>query len=55
MKINNGVTNFYKSKANKPPKVDGKQFKQLWFDTAYCIGGKVIEVKRTEYQLIREV
>lgn len=43
MKLPNGVTGFYHSEANKPPQVDGKQFKQLCFDFVSRNGGKVID------------
>lgn len=42
MKLPNGVTGFYNSEANKPPKVEEKQFKQLCFDIVSRNGGKVI-------------
>lgn len=42
MKLPNGVTGFYNAEANKPPKVEEKQFKQLCFDTVFRNGGKVV-------------
>lgn len=50
MILPNGVTGFSDSEANKPPKVDGKQFKQLCFDLAARNGGKVIEFYTPQYQ-----
>ncbi|MDM5329935.1 hypothetical protein [Neobacillus sp. CF12] len=49
MILPNGVTGFYDSEANKPPTVDGKQFKQLCFDFAARNGGKVIEFSTPQY------
>lgn len=43
LKLPNGVTGIYNAETNKPPKVDGNQFKQLCFEIAYRKGGKVIE------------
>jgi len=43
MKLPNGVTGFYDSIVNKPPQVDGKQFKQLCFDFTSRNRGKVID------------
>lgn len=42
MKLPNGVTGFFHGKANKPPDIAGKQFKQLCFEFAAHISGKVI-------------
>ena len=49
MKLPNGVTGFSDSEANKPPKVDGKLFKQLCFDLAARNGGKVLEFSTPQY------
>ncbi|MCA1201953.1 hypothetical protein ACTHAL_000786 [Priestia flexa] len=49
MKLPNGVTGFYDSKVNKPPQVDGKQFKQLCFDFASRNSGKVIDFITPQY------
>lgn len=43
MNLPNGVTGFYDSDANKPPQINGKQFKQLCFEFATMNGGKVID------------
>jgi len=51
MKLPNGVTGFYHSKANKPPQVDGKQFKQVCFDIASRNGGKVIDFNPSQYPM----
>ena len=44
-----GVTGFYHSEAEKPPKVEGKQFKQLIFDLIISSGGKVICFNTPQY------
>ncbi|MBS4220748.1 hypothetical protein KHA96_20835 [Bacillus sp. FJAT-49711] len=49
MKLPNGITGFYGSKANTPPQVDGKQFKQLCFDFASRNRGKVIDFVTPRY------
>ena len=49
MKIPNGVTGFYNAEANKPPNVEGKQFKQLCFDIVSRNGGKVIDFNMPQY------
>jgi hypothetical protein len=45
MKLPNGVSGFYDSEANKPPQIDGKQFKQLCCHFAASNGGKVMGFK----------
>jgi hypothetical protein len=42
MELPNGVSGFCNSEANKPPQIDGKQFKQMCYHFAACNGGKVI-------------
>jgi len=49
MKLPNGVTGFYHSKVNKPPQIDGKQFKQLCIDFACRNSGKVIDFITPQY------
>jgi len=49
MKLPNGVTGFYDSKLNKPPQVDGEQFKQLCFDFASRNRGKVMDFVTPQY------
>lgn len=49
MKLPNGITGFYDSKANTPPQVDGKQFKQLCFDIASRNRGKLIDFITPQY------
>ncbi|MCM3654797.1 hypothetical protein [Metabacillus litoralis] len=49
MILPNGVTGFYNSEAIKPPKVEGKQFKQLCFDIVSRNGGKVIDFNTPQY------
>ncbi|MFP7298591.1 hypothetical protein [Neobacillus niacini] len=43
MKLPNGVSGFYDFEGNKPPRIDGKQFKQLCYQIAASNGGRVIE------------
>ncbi|WP_260288953.1 hypothetical protein [Peribacillus aracenensis] len=43
MKLPNGVTGFYNAKHNKPPTIDGKQFKQQCFSIIKRNNGKVLE------------
>jgi len=49
MILPNGVTGLYDSKANKPPQVDGKLFKQLCFDFGSRNRGKVINFYTPQY------
>ncbi|WP_428909904.1 hypothetical protein [Niallia sp. Krafla_26] len=49
MKLPNGVTGFYDSDANSPPRVDGKQFKHLCFDFASRNCGKVLDFMAPQY------
>ena len=51
MILSNGVTGFYDSESNKPPKVNGKLFKQLCFNFAACNGGKVIDFNEAKYPI----
>ncbi len=43
LKLPNGVTGFYNAKHNKPPTIDGKQFKQQCFSIIKRNNGKVLE------------
>lgn len=43
MKLPNGVSGFYNSKANEPPLIDGKLFKQLCYHLTVSNGGKVLD------------
>ncbi len=43
MKLPKGVTGFYNAKYNKPPTIDGKQFKQQCFSIIKRNNGKVLE------------
>ncbi|QIZ09381.1 hypothetical protein HFZ78_24075 [Priestia megaterium] len=47
MKLPNGITGFYE-KQNGPPKIDGKLFKQLCFNTIKNTGGKVLDFKEPQ-------
>lgn len=49
MNLTNGVTGFYCTNDSEPPRVDGKQFKQLCFDIVSRSGGKVINVNPPQY------
>lgn len=49
MKLPNGITGFMDAKTTEFPEVDGKQFKQLCFDFAIHIGGKVTEFNTPQY------
>jgi hypothetical protein len=51
MNLPNGITGFYNLKKNQPPKVDGKQFKQLCFAIITRNGGKVLEFKEPQYPM----
>lgn len=51
MRLPNGITGFYSSKANNPPQVDGKQFKQLCFHFVSHKGGKVIDFNVPQYPM----
>ncbi|MEH7336885.1 hypothetical protein V7161_30205 [Neobacillus drentensis] len=44
MKLPDGITGFYE-KHNRPPMIDGKQFKLLCFNSIKSNGGKVLEFK----------
>jgi hypothetical protein len=48
IKLPNGVTGFYDSKHNQPPKIDGKQFKQLCFTVITGNGGKIMTFKEPQ-------
>lgn len=47
MKLPSGITGFYE-KQNKPPTMDGHQFKQICFSQVKGIGGMVIKFKEPE-------
>lgn len=49
MKLPNGVTGFYSSVVDNPPRVNGKQFKQLCFEFAYRNQGKVLDFITPQY------
>lgn len=49
MKLPNGITGFYESKATKPPQLDGILFKQQCYEVASRYRGKVIEIKPPSY------
>ncbi|HWO95856.1 MAG TPA: hypothetical protein VNM45_05895 [Bacillus sp. (in: firmicutes)] len=51
MKFPNGITGFYNSKNNKPPKVDGKRFKQVCLTIINRSGGKVLKFKEPQYPM----
>ena len=51
MKLPNGITGFYHSKNNQPPKVDGKQFNQVCFAITTQNGGKVLEFREPQYPM----
>ncbi|MBP1993030.1 hypothetical protein [Paenibacillus eucommiae] len=51
MILPNGITGFYDSKNNKPPYVDGKQFKQICFAIATDNGGEVLEFREPQYPM----
>ncbi|WP_041964138.1 hypothetical protein [Mesobacillus selenatarsenatis] len=51
MKLHNGITGFYSSKNNKPPKVDGKQFKQVCATIVNNSGGNLFEFKEPQYPM----
>lgn len=49
MILPNGVSGFYDSEFNKPPRVNGYQFKQLCFDFASKNGGKMLAFNHPHY------
>jgi hypothetical protein len=51
VKLPNGITGFYHSKNNQPPKVDGKQFKQVCFTITDRSEGIVLEFKEPQYSM----
>lgn len=51
MKLPNGITGFYNSSNNPPPKVDGKQFKEICFTITTQSGGKVLDFKEPQYPM----
>lgn len=51
MKLPPGITGFYDSKNNKPPKVDGKQFKQVCATLVNRSGGNVLAFKEPDYPM----
>lgn len=51
MKLPNGITGFYNSENNKPPKVDGKQFKQVCATIVNRSGGKMLEFKEPQFPM----
>lgn len=51
MKLPNGITGFYNRENNNPPKVDGKQFKQVCAANVNRCGGKVLEFKEPQYPM----
>ncbi|WP_419955223.1 hypothetical protein ACN6MT_06640 [Neobacillus niacini] len=51
MKLPVGITGFYDSKNKQPPKVDGKQFKQVCVTLVNRSGGKVLKFKEPQYPM----
>jgi hypothetical protein len=51
MKLHKGITGFHNSKDNKPPKIDGKQFKRVCAATVIRSGGKLLEFREPQYPL----
>ncbi|WP_042221025.1 hypothetical protein [Oceanobacillus manasiensis] len=49
MKLPNGITGFYDSKSEEPPRVDWKPFKQLCYDLALRYSGRVIDFNVAQY------
>jgi hypothetical protein len=47
LKLPNGITGFFE-KQDEPPKIDGKQFKQLCFSIANNNGGSVLNFKESQ-------
>jgi len=51
MKLPNGITGFYNSESNKPPKVDGKQFKHVCATIVNRSGGQVLNFRIPQYPM----
>lgn len=51
MKLPNGITGFFYVEEDKPPTVDGKQFKKYCFEIIYRIGGTIKVFKEPEYPM----